>query len=167
MNETWLINHKPTSASTERHNEKITISLDGEIFECEIQKFSPYLAILTLNGQTFPVHFVHHKDALWIALNGKMIEIQKAQEEQVSHRSEDFSAGADHTIEAPMPGKILKILVQEGQQVAANERLFILEAMKMENEVLAPRAGRVKKIHFKENDVVAVGQVIIEMEYPD
>jgi biotin carboxyl carrier protein len=63
---------------------------------------------------------------------------------------------------APMPGKILTIYVDEGDNVNAGETVMILEAMKMENEIRAPGKGKVSKIHVKEGDSVATSDLLIE-----
>ncbi|AEK72913.1 putative acetyl-CoA carboxylase biotin carboxyl carrier protein subunit [Thermococcus sp. 4557] len=66
-------------------------------------------------------------------------------------------------VTAPMPGKILRILVKEGEQVKTGQGLLVLEAMKMENEIPAPKDGVVKKILIKEGDTVDTGQALIEL----
>ena len=63
-----------------------------------------------------------------------------------------------------MPGKILKIFISEGDKIKNNQPLFIIEAMKMENEVKSPLDGTVKKIYFKEQDLVSVGEPIVEID---
>ncbi len=68
------------------------------------------------------------------------------------------AAGAgEHSINAPMPGKILKVLVTEGQAVKAGENLMMLEAMKMQNEILADSDGTVKAINVQAGQTVKVG----------
>ena len=57
------------------------------------------------------------------------------------------------------------MIAKNGQKVAKNTTLFIVEAMKMENEIKSPKAGLIKKINFAVNDLVSVGQPIIEMEF--
>ncbi|WP_297436365.1 pyruvate/oxaloacetate carboxyltransferase [Thermococcus sp.] len=66
-------------------------------------------------------------------------------------------------VTAPMPGKILRILVKEGEEVKAGQGLLTLEAMKMENEIPAPKNGVIKKILIKENDTVNTGDPLIEI----
>ena len=66
-------------------------------------------------------------------------------------------------VTSPMPGKILRILVKEGEQVKTGQGLVVLEAMKMENEIPAPKDGVVKKILIKEGDTVDTGQPLIEL----
>jgi pyruvate carboxylase subunit B len=65
---------------------------------------------------------------------------------------------------APMPGIILNVLVKEGDVVSAGDAILVLEAMKMENEIHAPRAGTVKKIHVTEGAEVRAGSELIEFE---
>lgn len=69
-------------------------------------------------------------------------------------------AGAD-AIPSPMPGTILKVLVAVGDQVAENQPLLILEAMKMENEIVASSAGTVSAIHVSPGQVVNPGDGLI------
>ena len=66
-------------------------------------------------------------------------------------------------VTSPMPGKILRILVKEGEQVKTGQGLVVLEAMKMENDIPAPKDGVVKKILVKEGDTVDTGQPLIEL----
>ncbi|MDV5973380.1 acetyl-CoA carboxylase biotin carboxyl carrier protein subunit [Streptococcus canis] len=69
-------------------------------------------------------------------------------------------AGAD-AIPSPMPGTILKVLVAVGDEVAKNQPLLILEAMKMENEIVASSAGTISAIHVSPGQVVNPGDGLI------
>lgn len=73
------------------------------------------------------------------------------------------TAGGD-AVDAPMPGTILKVLAQVGDQVTANQPVLILEAMKMENEIVAPRDGAVTAIHVSVGDMVNPGQPLITID---
>ncbi len=73
------------------------------------------------------------------------------------------SAGQE-VVEAPMPGNIFKILVTEGQEVASGDVLLILEAMKMENEILAPKDGRVVSIPTVVGSSVSTGDKLVIIE---
>ena len=64
---------------------------------------------------------------------------------------------------APMPGKIVEILVDPGTKVKEGEALLILEAMKMQNEITAPAAGNIKKIFVRQNDIVNKEDVLVEI----
>jgi acetyl-CoA carboxylase biotin carboxyl carrier protein len=67
-------------------------------------------------------------------------------------------------IRAELAGNLWKIVVSEGQQVRADETLMILESMKMEIPITAPRAGRVTKIHAREGESVQEGQLLVEVD---
>jgi biotin carboxyl carrier protein len=67
-------------------------------------------------------------------------------------------------IRAPMPGLVLGIDVQEGDELEEGQRILILEAMKMENSIVMHAAGRVKKVNVKKGQAVEKNQVLIELD---
>ena len=69
--------------------------------------------------------------------------------------------GAGEAITAPMPGNILKVNVQNGQAVKAGEVLVVLEAMKMENEIMAPKAGTVTQVLVSKGSTVDTGAPLV------
>jgi biotin carboxyl carrier protein len=68
------------------------------------------------------------------------------------------------SVMAPMPGKIIDLLVEENTQIKEGEPIVILEAMKMQNEINSHVSGKVKKIHVKQNDSVSKDEVLLEVE---
>jgi len=68
------------------------------------------------------------------------------------------------SVKALMPGKVVRVLVSEGDEVAAGQGLLVVEAMKMQNEMKAPRAGRVLSIAVKEHQPVTAGSVLLTIE---
>ena len=71
------------------------------------------------------------------------------------------SVAAGTSVKAPLPGNVMTIKVSNGQSVKAGETLVVIEAMKMENEVLAPADGVVKQILVSKGNVVATGDVLL------
>jgi biotin carboxyl carrier protein len=78
-------------------------------------------------------------------------------------RSRRAHAAADGPVRvvAPMPGKIVRLLVAPGEAVAVRQGLVVVEAMKMENELRAPRAGTVSEVAVQEGAVVELGAVLV------
>ncbi|HEY0384866.1 MAG TPA: biotin/lipoyl-containing protein, partial [Pyrinomonadaceae bacterium] len=77
-----------------------------------------------------------------------------------------LGAHADGSLEivAPMPGKVVRVLVEAGAQVEAGAGLVIVEAMKMQNEMKSPRAGTVTALHVKTGATVNAGEVLAVIE---
>lgn len=73
------------------------------------------------------------------------------------------STSRTENITAPMPGKILDIMVEENADIKQGEPIVILEAMKMQNEIVSSVNGKIKKIHIKQNDSVMKDDVMIEI----
>ncbi len=106
-----------------------------------------------------------------VAITGSEIEIdgRRLQFEVVDPRKWNPAAASRKTegreaIKAPMPGKVVRILVAEGDEVVARQGLVVVEAMKMQNELKAPRAGRVASVAVKENQAVTAGSVLLMIE---
>ena len=72
--------------------------------------------------------------------------------------------GAGEAVNAPMPGTILKVNVQNGQAVKAGDVLVVLEAMKMENEILAPKAGTVTQVAVQKGSNVDTGAPLVVID---
>ena len=73
-------------------------------------------------------------------------------------------SGNGTTMEAPMPGKVLKVLVKAGETVKENQPIIVLEAMKMENEIVAPKGGVLSAVYVNEGSAIDAGQPIATIE---
>jgi len=77
---------------------------------------------------------------------------------------EPGAAAAAGSLVAPMPGSVLRVLVGPGDAVSAGQPLVVVEAMKMEHQILAPAAGTVATVHASPGDQVETGQILLQME---
>ena len=157
-------------------NYKITVS--GETLDIS-QKEAEKLDVLSLdnsnfhllqNGKAFQLEVLQTnfaKKTLEISVNGNpyTITIADSYDQMVKEMGLLSNASTKiNEIKAPMPGLILDILVEVGQQIQEGTPLLVLSAMKMENIILAQGEGTVKAIAVKKDDAVDKGQLIIEME---
>jgi biotin carboxyl carrier protein len=78
--------------------------------------------------------------------------------------SEEVTAGGPQRITAPMPGRVVSILVKKGDEVEAGAGIVVIEAMKMQNEMKATRAGKVASLRVKEGATVGAGEVLATIE---
>jgi biotin carboxyl carrier protein len=76
----------------------------------------------------------------------------------------DASGHGEQRVKAPMPGRVVRVLVKAGDTVAARQGLVVVEAMKMENELTVPRAGRVKEVAVAEGASVEAGRLLVIVE---
>ena len=74
------------------------------------------------------------------------------------------AAAGEVRVTAPMPGRILRVLVKPGDEVAARQGLVVVEAMKMENEIASPKAGRVKEVAVSGGQSVESGRLLAVVE---
>ena len=104
---------------------------------------------------------VRDKNRTWVFLDGRtyVIEPDDRDTPQRVHATDDQVA-----LSAPMPATVLAIKVSPGDEVAAGDLLILLEAMKMEMPITAPRAGRVKSVACREGELVQPGVPLLELE---
>jgi 3-methylcrotonyl-CoA carboxylase alpha subunit len=115
------------------------------------------IAELRIDGRTVFVPFIVRGTEVSFKFEGETYSIDVAEKRsRARHR--------DHSMSAPMPGVILKILVSKGQQVTRGTALLILEAMKMEHVIAAPRDGTVAAINCREGELVQPGNDLIELK---
>lgn len=129
----------------------------GQQYEVEIKSFEDNVASIEVNGTPYQVEVDSEVKA-------KPMAAAKAPVTSGAPvAAATPSAGGASTVTAPLPGNIYKIEVKVGDTVAKGQKLLIMEAMKMENDVLAEKAGTVQSIAVSEGDAVLQGDVLVEL----
>ncbi len=101
---------------------------------------------LTVNGESAEVLIATHGDHVFIHLDGEAFELTYEHPlERLAHQA--HGAGED-SVRAPMPGSLVNVPVKAGQPVSRGETLLVMESMKMETTIVAPRDGVVQAVHF-------------------
>lgn len=106
-----------------------------------------------------PFFCVRDGRTIHLAWGGRTFRIEEEQE-----TSTKAAAHVVHTLEAPMPGKLIRVNVSPGEDVTRGQELLVIEAMKMENAVRAPRDGRVQAVAARVGDLVSPGTPLVELE---
>jgi biotin carboxyl carrier protein len=109
-------------------------------------------------------HAAETDSEVYIHINGKTVRLSKVTNDLKKFSRDALEYGAKDEISTPMPGKVVKILVGEGDTVTAGQPLVIVESMKMENEIKSPTDGTVTAVNFKSGDLVEPAQPIIKLE---
>jgi biotin carboxyl carrier protein len=99
-----------------------------------------------------------------IEIEGLRLLIERNDPRKWNPATSGRKAEGRDSIKAPMPGKVVRVLVAVGDEVVPGQGLMVVEAMKMQNEMKAPRAGRVVSIAVKEHEPVIKGSVLLTIE---
>ena len=149
---------------------KLSFAFSGRPREADWSEVSPGLYSILIGGRSFEVRVTRRPGqfpggqtpyAVTLGNGHYLVEVRDARLRR--RAAPTLSSEGPQEIVAPMPGKIVKILVGENQQVGSGEGLLVIEAMKMQNELRAPRPGRVEKIHIREGTGVETGAALLRL----
>lgn len=141
----------------------LKVDINGELLSLNASPVSSNCYLLSPQNKNLRIYAALNDGNVFVYVNGQVIRLGKITGDQQKYSREVLEFGAKDQITTPMPGKIVKILVAEGEKVAAKQPLVIVESMKMENEIKSPANGTIKSIHFKAGDLVESGQPIIKI----
>lgn len=142
-----------------RKDATVRARINGREVEASLEPAPEGGAVIVLNRQRYRVFGAKIRDRILVAAGPASFEFKQIEE----GRSHALRGLAAHEITAPMPGKLLRILVKEGQQVEAGDGLVVLEAMKMETTLSAESPARIKKVLVSAGQMVDHGAVLIEL----
>jgi biotin carboxyl carrier protein len=173
------IGGKARTVTVQREGEKdsarFTVTVDGRPHVVDARRVAADTVSLLLipDGGSEPVRRVEstivagrEPGALTIGVNGQDVPVQ-VRNGGAGRRGRDTgsaSGSGPQRVVAPMPGKVVRVLVKPGDEVKPRQGLIVIEAMKMENELKAARAGRVRDVHVAEAQSVDAGTVLVIVE---
>ncbi len=137
------------------------LEVDGTQLEASLRWTGDHEAVLTVNGSEHQVHAAQDGATLFVHLDGRSWRIESLN--GFAGRM-DGGSGADGRIRAPMPGVVVEIDVRPGDAVAENQRLALIESMKMQTEITAPMAGTVTAVHVERGGSFDRGAALMELE---
>jgi biotin carboxyl carrier protein len=150
----------------ERKGDACSVALDGQAVDADAVQIAPNAVSVMIGGQSFEIHVSRSADGslnlqcgphefsaeiidprAWRGRKHGPVEVEGRQE-----------------ILAPMPGKVVRLLVSVGDTVEAGQGLLVVEAMKMQNELRSPKSGKVERLLVKEGQNVNAGEVLAWVE---
>jgi biotin carboxyl carrier protein len=136
-------------------------SLDGKEVPLDVVTAKDGVLSLLIDGRSYEIR----RDGDKVGVNGftYVAEVRDPRSLRARRRAADTADGPKK-VTAPMPGKVVRILVGEGNAVEAGQGIVVIEAMKMQNEMKSPKAGVVKKIAVKEGAAVNPGDTLAIVE---
>jgi biotin carboxyl carrier protein len=156
----------PSELTAERREGRVAVTLDGVSHEVELLPMGPGLyGLFCPDGRTFAVAAQRlGKDHWRLLLAQRQFEVrlrQPLEREVAGHAGGGHDAGE---VRAPIPGKVVGVVVNVGEAVSPGQPLLVLEAMKMQNELRAERGGTVAAVHVAAGATVESGQLLLTIE---
>jgi biotin carboxyl carrier protein len=135
--------------------------VDGRAVAVDVRVLQEGVVSLVVDGRQY--RCVVDGDA--VVVDGRRYEFEVDDPRSLSGRR-GAGGGADgpRAVKAPMPGRVVRVLVGVGDEVGVQQGLVVIEAMKMQNELKSPKAGRVAKVAVGVGDTVGSGDVLVVVE---
>lgn len=137
-------------------------TIDGSAVEGSLTASVPGAVAFRVNGRSVQAHVARTDSGYLVWIAGRVLRFDAPADEEASVGG--IGGGGDGTITPPMPGNVVKILVEVGQQVAAGTAVVIVESMKMQNAIDAPFDAVVESVNAKAGDLVQPGQAILVLK---
>ncbi|MFO8087471.1 MAG: biotin/lipoyl-containing protein [Bacteroidales bacterium] len=136
-------------------------TINGNKYSVEIQNFESNIVTVEVNGTTYDVEL--HKEFKQ-PKTPKLVRKEIKSSQGAEKPAQAPSGGSGFKLMAPLPGTILEVHVKPGDQIKKGQNMITMEAMKMENNVLAEKDGTVKAVKVAQGDSVLQDDLLIEME---
>jgi biotin carboxyl carrier protein len=146
----------------ERHGMAWRASIEGRPVDVDVAEIAPNALSILLEGQSFEISVTPSADGKLVVQTGAHEFTAEVIDPRAwsGRRHGGAEAEGRQQIQAPMPGKVVRVLVKEGEHVEAGQGLLVVEAMKMQNEIRSPKSGTVERVLTTEGQAVNAGDTL-------
>lgn len=150
------------SVEWSRTGERVRWFIDGRALDADAVEVSPGIYSVLIDGKSFEVHVEPDSDSgLHVTVAGHEYRAVICNSRKWKRiRAPGAEAEGRQQVTAPMPGKIVLVLVKAGEMVEAGQGIVVVEAMKMQNEIRSPKSGAVERLLVIEGQTVNAGEVV-------
>ena len=139
--------------------------LDSRAFDLEACTVQPGVLSLVIGNRAYRCVVHQGVEGSAIQIGNHRVEYRVEDPRSLTtRRAHGSSTGGIQIMKAPMPGRIVRLLVEHGETVVAHQGILVIEAMKMQNALKSSRAGKVVRIRVEPGAAVAAGEVLAEIE---
>ena len=142
----------------------LELSLEGRQATVEVLSVVDGRLSVVMDGKPVSAAFAFDGSGVLISYDGETYELDVPPPPSLDGAGPGGADGAGASLTAPMPGTVVRVVVGEGDEVEEGQTILVLEAMKMEQPVVAPHAGRVSSLPYAEGSLVPGGAVLAEIE---
>ncbi|MGD8538708.1 MAG: hypothetical protein PVI66_08320 [Candidatus Aminicenantes bacterium] len=158
----WLNNREFRLAVKEKPENTIQVELNGSRYDVTVEFLNSDEILLIIDGKIYNAIICSSNSAFRVCVNGLSFDIEKKSVSQIL--GEKRSQRQKRDVKTSMPGRIVKVLLAEGDTVEEGQAVLILEAMKMQNEIKSPQKGRLTKIGPKAGSSVETDALLFSVE---
>jgi biotin carboxyl carrier protein len=142
----------------------VRVTVDGRVQEIDVTPTELGLSVVFAGGRTLDAAVTERAPGEWFIQFAKVDVTAAVNGRRFGHRRAGAPAQGERRVAAPMPGRIVRVLVTAGDEVAAGQPLVVVEAMKMENELRSPKAGRVREVSVGEGMSIEAGRLLVVVD---
>lgn len=136
------------------------VVIDGRKVVADAVEIAPAVLSILLDGRSFEVTVEQSGDGLTLRTAGREFQMEIADPRSWrGGRAGSIELEGRQEVAAPMPGKIVRVLVTPGERVEAGQGLLVIEAMKMQNEIRSPKSGTIERL-AREGSTVKSGEIL-------
>lgn len=157
-------NERELDVEVQRHGTGYRVRIGDRWMEADFINIGRYVRSLRLEDGT-QLSLVHHREGNTheISVGGSTVKVEIIDPIAAKRRRRDDEMGATGVVKALMPGRVVRVLVEKGESVKKGASLLILEAMKMENDIVAPADGTVDELYVTPGQTVEAGADLVHI----
>ncbi|MGH7851743.1 MAG: biotin/lipoyl-containing protein [Thermodesulfobacteriota bacterium] len=159
MTYTFKIRDQIYKITLEKEDGQLQAEIEGRSIPVDFEKIEDDLYSVLIDGKSVSIGVFRKGRKVQVFIEGELYELEAVSERE--QRKTSHIVSGIQEIKSPMSSRVVKILKGEGDEVAPDEGLIVVEAMKMESELKSPIAGKVKNVMVKEGDAVESGTVLL------
>jgi len=153
---------RPELRETTDFGEAYSVILDDTEYTLNVSRITPTHLSILMGNRSYNVEVEKKDKDYLVSTRGEVFSFRVQDERSIAADGDDDSG--ESIIAAPMPGMVIKLLVEEGDVVESRDKLLVLEAMKMQNDITAPGAGTITQVFVSAGDTVMTGDQLICIE---
>ncbi len=155
-----------------REGERVAAEIDGQRYELEARELEKNAYLLISDGRVYECRVDNaalgaqqQGGAREVLVGDRSYSVALSDPKRLRDaKTSGVDAGGRASIVAPMPGKVVRVMVEQGATVEAGDGLVVVEAMKMQNEMKSPKSGKVAELHTQAGATVSAGDVLVIVE---
>ena len=158
----WLDNREYKLKLEGKGEKNIEVTVGSRTYNIIAEKLNRDKLLLNIDGRIYNIIVSSNSSSCSVWINGRFYELKKKSGGEV--QTSRIKRAEKRDVRTSMPGRIVKVMVREGEEVKENQPVMVLEAMKMQNEIKSPQTGVITKIGAKPGEAVESGSLLFSVE---